>query len=596
MFYINSLVRIATASNKVSVANPKQSSQNIISIISGLEAICPDIILFPMHCLVGGQCSSLLKNKALVSDINKSVNEIIQYTQRLDSYIIMPSATLIGAQPVNCVYVIHKGDILDTIFDGDEPSAFSFSNFSFCIYPNEIKSLPLNIGKIASVGADILLIPSYSPTTALSVSKDISCLTSCSQFAGCAIAVSNGGIGDTSFPFISKGFAGIFECGTQCKIESSFINECVTVYDVDVDIIRASKQELDLPVFTGSINSDLMINGKDFIMRSVEQMPYLPSSKPKQDAFLDDLFALQVASLAYRMQNTGINNLVIGVSGGLDSTLALLVAAKACDLLKLPKSNIIAVTMQGLGTSSSTYENAHLLMSAIGCAINDIPIKMAVLQHLDDIGHPHDLHDVTYENAQARERTQVLFDLANMHNALVVGTGDLSEAALGFCTFGGDHLASFNVNICITKTMIRLLVDRLACTVFTSCSDVLHSILDTPVSPELLPVDDSGKITQKTETILGEYELHDFFLYYFVKYNFSPEKILKYATLAFDKKYSEEYIKDKLKIFLKRIIASQFKRSCSVDFSAITELNLSMQNFNIPSDISYYELLSSKLI
>ncbi|MEG2814365.1 MAG: NAD(+) synthase, partial [Oscillospiraceae bacterium] len=320
------------------------------------------------------------------------------------------------------------------------------------------------------------------------------------------------------------------------------------------------------------------------LLRTFSKTPYLPNIRTDLNAYLDNLFELQAASLANRMKNIGCSRLVIGVSGGLDSTLALLVCVKAVKMLYIHTQNITAVTMKGLGTSTKTYDNSIELMKKLNVNLKDIPIEKSVLQHFSDITHSKDTYDTTYENAQARERTQILFSLANMDNALVVGTGDLSEASLGFCTFGGDHLASFNVNICINKTTIRSLINRLSETEFIKIAKTLKDILDTPISPELLPTDENGQIAQKTEDILGEYILHDFFLYYLVKYNFSVEKILTYAVATFKEKFDKEYISQKLDLFISKLITSQFKRSCSVDSANITEINL--KNFAIPSDLS----------
>ncbi|MEG1778984.1 MAG: NAD(+) synthase, partial [Oscillospiraceae bacterium] len=254
--------------------------------------------------------------------------------------------------------------------------------------------------------------------------------------------------------------------------------------------------------------------------------------------------------------------------------------------------NLIGITMPGFGTSDRTYYNALALIEQLGATYMDIPIKNAVMVHFDDIGHNVGTHDVTYENAQARERTQILFDIANKYRGLVVGTGDLSEGALGWCTFSGDHMASYNVNICITKTNIRKMVAYLSEKHYTeSIALVLQDILDTPVSPELLPLDENGEIAQCTEEILGPYELHDFFLYYFVKYNMRPDKIFYYACVAFGGEFKRTFILEKLQIFIKRLFAGQFKRSCSPDCAIISDVNLSLQNFYIPSDCSPQLLL-----
>ena len=287
---------------------------------------------------------------------------------------------------------------------------------------------------------------------------------------------------------------------------------------------------------------------------------------------------------------TGLHHLVLGVSGGLDSTLALLVCHEALKQLDLPSKNLMAITMPGFGTSDRTYYNALSLISALGAQNRDISIKASVLQHFEDIGHDPSLRDVTYENAQARERTQILMDVANSCRGIVVGTGDMSEDALGWCTFGGDHLANYNVNVCLTKTMIRRMVTFLCSRFDDEVGSILRDIVDTPVSPELLPPDESGKIQQKTEDILGSYELHDFFLYYLLRCSFPPRKLYYYACVAFSGQFSASYILEKLKVFLNRFFAGQFKRSCTPDSADITEVCLS--RCPIPSDCSPQALLS----
>ena len=318
--------------------------------------------------------------------------------------------------------------------------------------------------------------------------------------------------------------------------------------------------------------------------------PFLPENSADADRYLDDLFRLQVQKSGGPCDQHPACRLVLGVSGGLDSTLALLVCHQALAELELPADHLIAVTMPGFGTTDRTYYNALSLISSLGAQNRDISIKASVLQHFEDIGHDPSVRDVTYENAQARERTQILFDIANGCRGLVVGTGDMSEDALGWCTFGGDHLASYNVNVCLTKTMIRKMVTYLCPRYEEQISSVLHDIVDTPVSPELLPPDESGKIQQKTEDILGSYRLHDFLLYYLLRYNFPPRKLYYYACLAFSEEFSASYILDKLKVFLNRFFSGQFKRSCSPDSADITPVCLSQ--YPIPSDCSAQALLA----
>lgn len=330
----------------------------------------------------------------------------------------------------------------------------------------------------------------------------------------------------------------------------------------------------------------------DYALRSFSSTPYLPMEPEAERRTLREWFELQSHSLAARLSNTGIDRAVVGISGGLDSTLALLVCHRAAQLMRLSPDHILAVTMPGFGTSDRTHQNALDLPRKLGMSTMDISIVPAVGQHLADIGHPLDRHDVTYENAQARERTQILLDLGNQIGGIAVGTGDLTEEALGWCTFGGDALAGYNVNVTVPKTAIRRIVAMLAEeSTDAELAAILRDILDTPISPELLPPDESGSITQKTEEILGDYEVHDFYLYYFVKYGFSPKKLLFYAENAFDDRYTEEQLRTWLATFLRRFVGGQFKRSVAPEAAAITDFGLSSMDFSVPSDMSARTLL-----
>ena len=416
-----------------------------------------------------------------------------------------------------------------------------------------------------------------------------------SESFGIAIAFVRGGQGDTSHPVAFQGHAAICECGEMLAeyTGESFgqhtfaLESFCFARDLDCDILRASQR------FANDRDADVQLKereGKKGLLRSISRDPFLPVEEKQMQEYLHTLFTLQVQSLVSRAANTGLHHLVLGVSGGLDSTLALLVCHEALKELDLPEKNLIAITMPGFGTSDRTYYNALSLISALGAQNRDISIKASVLQHFEDISHDPSVRDVTYENAQARERTQILLDVANSCRGIVVGTGDMSEDALGWCTFGGDHLANYNVNVCLTKTMIRKMVTYLCGQFDEKVGNILRDIVDTPVSPELLPPDESGKIQQKTEDILGSYALHDFFLYYLLRCNFSPRKLYYYACLAFSGEFSANYILEKLKVFLNRFCAGQFKRSCTPDSAKLTDVNLG--EYPIPSDCSPQALLA----
>ncbi len=324
------------------------------------------------------------------------------------------------------------------------------------------------------------------------------------------------------------------------------------------------------------------------LTRYIASHPFVPSDKQERDNRCKEIYAIQTAGLAKRLEHTGIKKVVLGVSGGLDSTLAFIVAVKTFDMLGIPRKNIIAITMPGFGTTDNTYENALQLINSFGAELREIDIKKACLQHYEDIGHNPKEHDITYENVQARERTQILMDIANKINGLVIGTGSLSELALGWCTYNGDHMSMYSVNCGIPKTLVRHLVQWTGDNMKDmAVADVLARILDTPISPELLPPDDKGKIKQKTEDSIGPYELHDFFIYHMLRYGAPPKKLLYLAEYAFDGKYDRQTIKSWLKVFIKRFFSQQFKRSCLPDGPKVGSISLSPRgDWRMPSDAS----------
>ena len=583
---MNSLIRVAAVSNRIKLGNLQTTTQTILSIIEQLKPYSPDICLFPAYALTGSQVGSLAYHKSIIYQSEDGISQILKQTKNIKAYIVIGSLLFQNGVPTNAVYVLREGEIKAILTEKDCDFVFAVRDIKFNILSQPIDRLAQYVQSLSSLGTDLTLLPSCNYAVAGSTSSHEQSLSYLSKAIRCGLAVANGGVGDTSFPYLSKGFSGCFECGTTLSFKSSLQNSIFTISDFDCDIIRAEKAKANLPLYNDDFCDLANYSSHNNLLRIVEKDPYLPKNETEKENYLLDLFQLQSASLAARLENTHINKVVIGISGGLDSTLALLVCCNAFTALDLPRKDITAITMQGFGTSGSTYENALELMRSLGCTIKEIPIRDSVLQHFADIGQDPSHHDVTYENAQARERTQILLDVANQLGALVVGTGDLSEEALGFATFSGDHMSNFNVNTCVTKTMIRKLVTLLAKTSrFQASASVLQKILDTPIRPELLPPDENGSISQKTEEILGPYELHDFFLYYFIKYHFTPEKIYRYAEKAFQNEFQPAYIKEKLAIFLKRFCFSQFKRSCSPDSSVITELNLLNAEFSMPSDI-----------
>ena len=415
----------------------------------------------------------------------------------------------------------------------------------------------------------------------------------------CGYVYTSAGIGESTTDLVFSGSTYIAENGEIIAEGERFLSgNNMIVSEIDIERLRADRERntnfnLDKQGTYRKIYTGMSIDWVEPNHRSFSMLPFLP--KPNHTVeYCDDVLTIQTVGLARRWEHTHAQTLVIGISGGLDSTLALLVAVRAADFLGIDHKQIIAVTMPGFGTSGRTYNNALALMTALGVEQLEISIADAVTLHLNDIGHDMSVHDATYENAQARERTQILMDLANEHNGLVVGTGDLSELALGWATYNGDHMSMYGVNAGIPKTLVRYLVQYIASTQDSDMAAILRDIVDTPVSPELLPADDSdptdglqSEIAQITEDKVGPYELHDFFIYYFLRYGFSREKIAYMANLAFADKYDADEVGHWLDVFMRRFFSQQFKRSCLPDGPKVISVGLSPRgDWRMPSDAS----------
>ncbi len=562
-------MEMGVLSNKVVLADADKSADLIIPFLKDNKDC--GVFLLPPYCL-GGNVGDLALSESFIEKTRKA---FLKLSEATESVLIMGSYGIDGKISY---FVFSKGEKTETLNIGNY-LIFYLNGLKTCLYLKGIGELLFDLQDLKDV--ELLLVCDQTPAVAGNDETLKKILSVTSSALGCKLIYLNGGAGDTSAPNLYKGIVADYSFGDEIFFNDNIFESIFYKSTIDEKIIKGYKRTHKLPLFfrDGAVKFEVETCSDSDI--DVFKDPFLAF---KSDGFLDEIFNLQASSLAVRLRNTKIKKLVIGVSGGLDSTLALLVCKKATEILSLPSENIVAVTMKGFGTSGRTYENAMALMRALGCTIKEISIKDSVMLHFSDIGKDSEIHDVTYENAQARERTQILLDVANMVGGIVVGTGDLSESALGFCTFAGDHISNYNVNICITKTMMRKIVSYLSDTdVFECCGDILKDILDTPISPELLPSDDAGNIAQKTEGILGPYELHDFFLYYLIRYGLSGEDIEFYAKKAF-KDINEEEIKRCLSVFLKRFIFSRFKRACAPESADITEINLSKGNFEFPSD------------
>ena len=409
-----------------------------------------------------------------------------------------------------------------------------------------------------------------------------------SSKAACAYIYSDAGEGESTTDMVFSGHNMIFELGTSLA-ESKIFSEGIIYADVDVEKIMQERKRVT--TFSGKCDGEYRIIGFDTeiskteLERNFEMRPFVPSDEGGLTKRCEEIFAIQYHGLKKRLKHIGIKTVTIGISGGLDSTLALLVTARAFDDLGLDKSGIVAVTMPCFGTTDRTYNNAVSMIKSIGATLREINIKESVTLHLSDIGADINCHDVTYENAQARERTQILMDIANKTGGIVIGTGDLSELALGFATYNGDHMSMYGVNASIPKTLVRYLVKYVADTSESTLKATLYDVLDTPVSPELLPPEEDGTIAQQTEEIVGPYELHDFFLYNMIRWGFSRNKIFRMAQHAFDGVYDSDTIDKWLCTFMRRFYNSQFKRSCLPDGVKVGSVTLSPRgDWRMPSD------------
>lgn len=569
-----SFVKIGILSNRVVLGDPEQSAEELIPLLEEHKGC--GVLVLPPYCL-GGNVGKLACGKTWIDTAEQAFLRV----QNAAGISIL----LLGRYHENgslFYEILCQGKTMAEIPMGGY-QLFNLCGMRTCLYTAGTARLAFDLGALETEGVELLLVCEQAPANTVSRERRDEIMKVVSRSLGCRLFYINGGAGDTSAPYLYEASAAEYFLGEKAFSEEDTMEAVCYESILDPELIKGYKRNHGLPLAPKKELVCLEVprcNDNEF---TVSADPFLP--KEKAD-FLERLFVLQASSLAVRLRNIGARKVVLGVSGGLDSTLALLVCQKAMDLLNLPPENIVAVTMQGFGTSGRTYENALKLMQGLGCTIREIPIRDAVLQHFSDIGQDPQVHDTAYENAQARERTQILLDISNQIGGIVVGTGDLSEAALGFCTFAGDHIANYNVNVCVTKTMMRQMVSHLAESGrFASCGGVLRDILATPISPELLPADENGGIAQKTEEILGPYELHDFFLYYFLEYGLSTNSLEFYAQKAFPEISSEE-IGRCAKLFFRRFVQNQFKRSCAPDCACLTEVNLTAAAYEFPSDCS----------
>lgn len=624
-------VRVAAAVPKLRVANCEYNAANIIDAINKADEMDTQFIVFPELSITSYTCGDLFHQQVLLNQAVKQLENILEKTMQTEIIAIVGMPLLVDNQLFNCGVVIQKGGIIGVVPKTYIPGYKEFYEERWFAPGSKCLSSTVSLcGQQVPLGTDILFeavdnsrvcfgieicedlwvpVPpsSYQAIGGATILFNLSASNEIigkheyrkelvrQQSARCIAGYiyTSCGIDESTTDVVFGGHALISEYGGVIAESQRFHNDEQLIYsEIDIEKLvndrfkNTSFMELIPEKRFRKIHFKLKETKNKNITRNIDPHPFVPANNAIRDERCREIFDIQTSGLGKRLIHTGFKHVVIGISGGLDSTLALLVIANTFDKLQIPRKNIIAVTMPGFGTTNATYTNAIELMESMNVSIREINIKDACLQHFKDIGHDAEIHDVTYENVQARERTQILMDIANKLNGLVIGTGDLSELALGWCTYNGDHMSMYAVNCSIPKTLVKFLVQWVADNVVEDrTKNVLYKILDTPISPELLPPDSKGEIDQKTEDIVGPYELHDFFLYHMVRYGARPQKILFLAQRAFEGKYSCETIKKWLKVFYRRFFSQQFKRSCLPDGPKVGTISLSPRgDWRMPSD------------
>ena len=624
-------IKVASAVPSVKVADCKYNVEQIEQQIILAEGQGVEIIVFPELSLTGYTCQDLFRQNLLLETTESAMLMLLDFTRQLNIISIVGLPIAVGDLLLNCAAIIQKGQILGIVAKEYLPNYNEFYEKRWFASVQDLRTTELRFAgnqinlsftpqifvtcdgvrfgveicedvwaptppsnHLALAGADIIF--NLSASDELIGKHDYLCKLLAQQSARTitGYVYSSAGFGESTQDVVYGGNALIFENGHLLQSGPRFaMTSQMQVAQIDVERLRTERRGNTTYVNAQRrmIGEDVIFKNahsilpKDFVLeRPVDAHPFIPSPDMMEKS-CEEILNIQVMGLAKRLVHTGCQKVVIGISGGLDSTLALLVCAMTFDKLGLDRSGIIGVTMPGFGTTDRTYTNAIKLMQSLSITIREISIAKSVTQHFEDIGHDISVHDTTYENSQARERTQILMDVSNQEGGLVIGTGDLSELALGWCTYNGDHMSMYAVNASIPKTLIACLVKFVAGTMDADTSATLHDVVDTPISPELVPADEDGNIQQKTEDLVGPYELHDFFLYYFMRHGFRPMKIFLLAQKAFEGQY--DVIKHWLKTFFRRFFSQQFKRSCLPDGPKVGSISLSPRgDWRMPSDAS----------
>lgn len=632
------LVRVGAAVPSLALGNVKENMKRHLAMMREAKEKHVSIVTFPELSLTGYTCGDLFFQRRLLDDVTDAL--LTLKDEMPEGILAVVGAPLeIEGALYNCAVVLHKGEIISAV-----PKTFLPNNGEFyekrwfqsgdacrdasvaipklktdvcrqAIFETEdgvrfgielCEDLwaPLPPSTMLSVeGAEIILNLSASNELLSKREYRQQLISQQSARCQCGYVYVSAGMGESSSDLVFSGHSVIASCGTVIRESEGYLaDNYLMTADIDIDRIRADRMKQSsfadcaaqvramwkqAPNILRTMENALLPDDAAPDYR-VSKHPFIPSDKASRQLRCAQILAMQATALARRLSVTG-GKVVVGISGGLDSTLALLAACKAVDMLHLPRTNILGITMPCFGTTDRTYHNALDLMTSLGVSQREIPIHNAVRQHFADIGHDESDHSVTYENCQARERTQVLMDVANKIGAIVLGTGDLSEIALGWCTYNADHMSMYGVNSGVPKTLVRWVIQTAAENeAFSSSRECLQSILDTPISPELLPPDEKGNILQQTEDVVGPYALHDFFLYYAIRFGYPPKKVFDLCCIAFQDDFSCETILKWLKNFYRRFWTQQFKRNCMPDGVKIGSIALSPRgDWRMPSDVQY---------
>lgn len=625
-------VRVGAVVPKLKVADTEFNCNEIIKQIEVASNNKIQIAVFPELCVTGYTCQDLFEQDTLLEEAEKALNKILDYTNNLDIICIIGMPIKAENQLFNTAVVIQKGKILgivpktfipnygefyekrwfassknankkeieildqkvpfgiDLLFKDKEDKEICFG-IEVC---EDIWAVEPPSNKLALLGANIIfnLSASNEVIGKKEYRRDLVKMQSAKTISGYVYCSS--GVNESTSDVVFSGESMIFENGSCLTNNQRFDFESNMIF-TEIDTKRLANDRRKNISFMGNPVDleyrEIKINIPDNIenlTREYSKTPFVPEDKKKISEICEEILNIQSYGLAKRLLHTNINKTIIGISGGLDSALAFLVIIKAYEVLNLPKENIIAITMPGFGTTSRTHKNSIKLINEYGATFREINITKSSLQHFEDIGHDKKIKDITYENAQARERTKILMDIANEENGIVVGTGDLSELALGWCTYNGDHMSMYSVNASIPKTLVEYIIKWVADNSKEEYKNIINDILDTPISPELLPPDENGNIEQKTEEQVGPYILHDFFLYHFLRYGAEPKKIYILACKTFKNDFKKEDIKHWLQVFIKRFFTQQFKRNCMPDGPKVGTVSLSPRgDLRMPSDASY---------